>query len=75
MDTYDVFAAAVTYGYSNTAIRASSSFQWAEAIREAILTARLFGMVFSTCGGGVQYIIGIIDTERARELLNTRAYA
>ena len=45
IDAYDTFAVMVTYDYSNIVMRAPSSFRSAEAIRAAIPTARLLGMV------------------------------
>ena len=44
-DAYDTFIVMVTYDYSSIVIRALSSFRSAEAIRAAIPTARLLGMV------------------------------
>ena len=72
-DTYDTFVVMVTYDYSNVVIRAPSSFQSADAIRAAIPTARLLGMVFSGCGGAGYW--DSVDMERARELLGKREYA
>lgn len=69
--TADIFTAMVTYDYSNVVIRALGSFQSAEAIRKAIPTAGLLGMVFSSCGGGVGHW-NSIDAERAREFLGRR---
>ena len=50
-DAYDTFVVMVTYNYSNVVIRASSSFQSANALRAATPTDRLLGMVFRGCGG------------------------
>ena len=59
--------------YSNVAIRAPTSLQSAEAIRAAIPTARLLGLVFSNCSSaGHQDNIVI---KRARELLENKEYA
>ena len=46
-DAYDTFVVMGTYDYSNIVIRAPSSFRSAEAIRAAIPTARLLGMVLA----------------------------
>ena len=72
-DAYDTFVVMVTYEYSNIVIRAPSSFRSAEAIRAATPTARLFGMVFSSCGGAGPW--DGIDIEKAKELLGKREYA
>ena len=74
VDAYDTFVVVmVTNGHSNAVIRAPSSFRSTEAIRAAIPTARLLGMVFSGCGGAGHW--DSIDIERARELLGKREYA
>ena len=72
-DAYNAFVVMVTYEYRNIVIRAPSSFRPAEAIRAAIPTARLLGMVFSGCGGAGHW--DSIDIEKARELLGKRGYA
>ena len=72
-DAYDIFFVIVTYDYSNVVIRAPSSLQSAEAIRAAIPTARLLGLLFNDCGGAGHWYS--IDIERARELLGKREYA
>ena len=46
-DAYNAFVVMVTYEYSSIVVRAPSSFRSAEAIRAAIHTAMLLGMVFS----------------------------
>ena len=46
-DSYDIFAVMVTYDHSNVVIGAPSSLLSAEAIRAAIPTARLLGLLFS----------------------------
>ena len=46
-DAYDIFVVMATYDYSNVVIRAPSSLQSAKAIRAAIPTARLLGLLFS----------------------------
>ena len=72
-DSYDAFVVMVAYDYNNAVIRAPSSFQSAYAIRAAIPTARLVGMVFSGCGGTGHW--DSIDMERRREFLGKREYA
>ena len=72
-DAYDTFVVMVTYDYSSIVIRALSSFRSAEAIRAAIPTARLLGMVLSGCGGAGRW--DNVDLERAGELLGEREYA
>ena len=72
-DTYDTFVMMVTYDYSNIVIRALGSFQSAEAIRAAIPTARLLGMVLSGCGGAGRW--DNVDLERAGQFLGEREYA
>ena len=72
-DAYDIFVVMATYDYSNAVIRAPSSLQSAKAIRAAIPTSRLLGLLFSDRGcAGHWYSI---DIERARELLGKREYA
>ena len=63
----------VIYEYSNIEIRGPSSLRSAEAIRAAIPTARLLGMVFRGSGGAGHW--DSIDFEKARELLGKREYA
>ena len=70
--TYGIFAVMVTYDYSNVVIRAPSSFQSAPAIRPAISTARLIGIVSSSCRGVGHW--DRVDIERAGKLLK-REYA
>ena len=71
-DAYDTFVVMDTYDYSNIVIRAPSSFRSAEAIRAAIPTARLLGMVLAA--SAVQDWDSI-DIGVARELLGKREYA
>ena len=63
-DAYYTFVVMVTYDYSSIVIRAPSSFQSADAIRAAIPTARLLGLVFSGYGGAGHW--DSIDIGRAR---------
>ena len=63
----------VTYEYNNIVIRAPSFFRSAEAIRAAIPSARLLGMVFSGCGGAKHW--DSIDIEKVRELLGKGEHA
>ena len=67
------FVVMVTDDYSNVVVRAPSSFQSAKAIRAAVPTARLLGMVLSGCSGTGHWYS--IDIERARELQGKREYA
>ena len=71
-DAYNTFVVMVTCEYSNIVIRAPSYFRSAKAIRVAIPTAKLLGMVFSGCGGAGH--CDSINIEKARELLGKREY-
>ena len=72
-DVYNIFIVLVACNYGSIVIRAPSSFRSAEATRAAIPTARLLGMVFSSCSRGVGHWDSI-DIERARELLEKRGH-
>ena len=63
-DAYEIFVVMVAYDYSNAVVRALSSFQSAEAIMAVIPKARLFGMLFSGCGGAGHWYSIDIESKR-----------
>ena len=74
-DAYKAFVVMVTCEYSNITIRVPSSFWSAEAIRAAMPTDRLLGMVFSGYGGAGHWdSIDIEKAENCWERENTRVY-
>ena len=65
--------AAANPSRSQVLVRARSSFQSAEEIRAALLTAKLLGMIFSGSGGAGHWDFVDLEVLGVRELLGSCA--